>query len=85
MDASKWKSVAVKKEDHDLLKAVSKYNYRGPAAQITKMLDEEIVRLANRKGINPAECRRILLASYKPEEVEKKSLEAARAADRSGF
>ena len=58
MDATKWKSVAVKVEDHMLLKAVSKHNYRGPAAQITKMLDEEIKKLAVTNGIDQESFRK---------------------------
>jgi len=61
MDATKWKSVAVKVEDHKLLKAVSKHNYRGPAAQITKMLDEEIEKLSLSKGVDQEAFKKSLL------------------------
>jgi len=64
MDATKWKSVAVKVEDHKLLKAVSKHNYRGPAAQITKMLDEEIKKLAVNKGVDQESFRKDLIDDF---------------------
>tara|TARA_R100001015_G_C4632740_1_gene196687 strand:+ start:2008 stop:2217 length:210 start_codon:yes stop_codon:yes gene_type:complete len=61
MDATKWKSVAVKVEDHKLLKAVSKHNYRGPAAQITKMLDEEVEKLSISEGVDQEAFKKSLL------------------------
>ena len=61
MDATKWKSVAVKVEDHKLLKAVSKHNYRGPVAQITKMLDEEVEKLSISEGVDQEAFKKSLL------------------------
>lgn len=40
MDITKWKSVAVKKSDHDLLKAICDKKYRAPAAMISKFVND---------------------------------------------
>ena len=40
MDISKWKSVAIKIEDYDLLKAICDKKYRAPNAMISKLLND---------------------------------------------
>lgn len=40
MDITKWKSVAVKKSDYDLLKAICDKKYRAPAAMISKFVND---------------------------------------------
>jgi hypothetical protein len=40
MDITKWKSVAVKKDDYDLLKAICDKKYRAPAAMISKFVND---------------------------------------------
>ena len=38
MDINKWKSVAIKKYDYDLLKGLCKDKFRAPGAMISKIL-----------------------------------------------
>ena len=38
MDINKWKSVAIKKYDYDLLKGLCKEKFRAPGAMISKIL-----------------------------------------------
>ena len=38
MDINKWKSVAIKKTDFDLLKGLCKDKFRAPGAMISKRL-----------------------------------------------
>tara|TARA_R100000541_G_scaffold45204_1_gene52232 strand:+ start:637 stop:864 length:228 start_codon:yes stop_codon:yes gene_type:complete len=42
MDVDKWKSVAVKKKDYTLLKAICKDKYRAPGAMISKLINNHI-------------------------------------------
>lgn len=38
MDINKWKSVAIKKTDYDLLKGICKQKFRAPGAMISKLI-----------------------------------------------
>ena len=40
MDINKWKSVAIKKTDFDLLKGLCKDKFRAPGAMISKILND---------------------------------------------
>lgn len=40
MDISKWKSMAISKQDHTLLKAEGKKKFRGPAAMFAKIFHD---------------------------------------------
>ena len=42
MDYTKWKSVAVRKDKYDIIKALCDKKYRAPAAFIAKLIDEYI-------------------------------------------
>jgi len=42
MDINKFKSVAVRKPDYDILKALCDAKFRSPAAMISKMLHEYV-------------------------------------------
>jgi len=42
MDYTKWKSVAVRKDKYDIIKALCDKKYRAPAAFIAKLVDEYI-------------------------------------------
>ena len=42
MDVDKWKSVAVKKQDYTLLKAICKDKFRAPGAMISKLINNHI-------------------------------------------
>jgi len=42
MDYTKWKSVAVRKDKYEIIKALCDKKYRAPAAFIAKLVDEYI-------------------------------------------
>jgi hypothetical protein len=42
MDNKKWKSVAVKIDTYNIIKALCDKKYRAPAAFITKLVDEYV-------------------------------------------
>ena len=42
IDYTKWKSVAVRKDKYDIIKALCDKKYRAPAAFIAKLVDEYI-------------------------------------------
>lgn len=42
MDINKFKSVAVRKPDYDILKALCNQKFRSPASMISKMLHEYV-------------------------------------------
>jgi phosphoribosylformylglycinamidine (FGAM) synthase-like enzyme len=48
MDYTKWKSVAVKKDKYDIIKALCNKKYRAPAAFIAKLVDEYITFQASK-------------------------------------
>ena len=48
MDYTKWKSVAVKKDKYDIIKALCDKKYRAPAAFIAKLVDEYIAFKASK-------------------------------------
>ena len=48
MDYTKWKSVAVKKDKYDIIKALCDKKYRAPAAFIAKLVDEYITFQASK-------------------------------------
>ena len=52
MDISKWKSMAIRKEDHTLLKGLCADKNRAPAAMFQKILHDYIGFQANKKGLD---------------------------------
>jgi phosphoribosylformylglycinamidine (FGAM) synthase-like enzyme len=48
MDYTKWKSVAVRKDKYDIIKALCDKKYRAPAAFIAKLVDEYITFQASK-------------------------------------
>ena len=50
MDISKWKSMAISKEDHTLLKAEGKKKFRGPAAMFAKIFHDYLEYQAKKAG-----------------------------------
>jgi len=49
MDINKWKSVAVRKSDYDILKALCADKFRAPAAMISKLINDYVEHLAKRE------------------------------------
>jgi hypothetical protein len=52
MDITKWKSMAIKKENHTLLKGLCADKYRAPAAMFEKILLDYINFQAKKRKIN---------------------------------
>jgi hypothetical protein len=66
MDITKWKSVAVRIEDHDLLKAICDKKYRAPAAMISKLLNDYCEFQATKLKISvEAFKKKLLNGNYK--------------------
>ncbi len=61
MDIDKWKSVAIKKTDYDLLKGLCKEKFRAPGAMISKILSDYIDHQARKQKIPNATFRTKLI------------------------
>jgi len=61
MDINKWKSVAIKKTDYDLLKGLCKEKFRAPGAMISKILSDYIDHQARKQKIPNAVFRTKLI------------------------
>ena len=61
MDIDKWKSVAIKKTDYDLLKGLCKEKFRAPGAMISKILSDYIDQQARKHKIPNATFRTKLI------------------------
>ena len=61
MDINKWKSVAIKKNDYDLLKGLCKEKFRAPGAMISKILSDYVDHLARKNKIPTSVFRTKLL------------------------
>ena len=53
MDTNKWKSIAVRIEDYNLLKGICKEKFRAPGAMISKLIDNHIKYEAKKNKIAP--------------------------------
>ena len=61
MDINKWKSVAVRKDDYEVLKAISKNKFRAPASMISKLVNDYVVYQAKKEKTSPDKYRKKLL------------------------
>ena len=61
MDTNRWKSVAVRKTDYDLLKGLCKEKFRAPASMIAKLVDDYVKHLAKKQGANPDDFKQKLI------------------------
>ena len=61
MDINKWKSVAIKKTDYDLLKGLCKEKFRAPGAMISKILSDYVDHQARKNKVPNAVFRTRLL------------------------
>ena len=52
MDISKWKSVAVRKPDYDLLKLICGTKFRAPSGMIAKLVSDYVDFQAKKKGLS---------------------------------
>ena len=63
MDISKWKSVAVRVKDYDVLKALCDKTYRSPAAMIGMIVDQHVAAEAKKEKISIDKYKKNLLNS----------------------
>ena len=61
MDIDKWKSVAVKKQDYTLLKAICKDKFRAPGAMISKLISNHIAYEAKKTKTTVEDVKKKLL------------------------
>ncbi len=61
MDINKWKSVAVRKADYEVLKAISKNKFRAPASMISKLVNDYIGFQAKKEKVSVEAYRKKLL------------------------
>lgn len=52
MDIDKFKSVAVRKPDYELLKGLCNEKFRSPASMISKLVNEYVVYQAKKKNLS---------------------------------
>ena len=65
MDINKWKSVAIKKEDYLILKALCKEKFRAPGAMISKLIHGHIEYEAKKQKISKEALEKKLLNGSK--------------------
>tara|TARA_Y100001937_G_scaffold123234_1_gene185780 strand:- start:191 stop:391 length:201 start_codon:yes stop_codon:yes gene_type:complete len=63
MDPNRWKSVAVRVADYNLLKGLGKLKHRAPASQIAKLVDDYIKYLAKKEGLKVEDLKKKLMAT----------------------
>ena len=63
MDIKKWKSVAVRVKDYDVLKALCDKTYRSPAAMICMIVDQHVAAEAKKEKISIDKYKKNLLNS----------------------
>ena len=61
MDTTRWKSVAVKVEDHAVLKALCEKKFRAPAAMISKLVYDYLEAQAKRENTTVGKYKKKLL------------------------
>jgi hypothetical protein len=61
MNINKWKSMAISKEDHNLLKALGKKKFRGPAAMFSKIFNDYIGYQAKKNKMTVEEYKKNIL------------------------
>ena len=61
MDINKWKSVAVRKDDYEILKAVSKSKFRAPASMISKLVNDYVGFQAKKEKVSIEAYKKKLL------------------------
>ena len=61
MDTTKWKSIAVRITDYQLLKGICKNKFRAPGAMISKLIDNHITYEAKKLKVTPEVYKKKLL------------------------
>jgi len=61
MDINKWKSVAIKKKDYNLLQGLCKEKFRAPGAMISKLLNDYLEHKAKKENTTKGAIEKKLL------------------------
>ena len=61
MDTNKWKSIAVRITDYQLLKGICKNKFRAHGAMISKLIDNHITYEAKKLKVTPEVYKKKLL------------------------
>ena len=73
MGVDKWKSVAVKKQDYSLLKAICKDKFRAPGAMISKLINNHIEYEAKKSKTTVEAIKKKLLNGEHNDDTGKRS------------
>ena len=65
MDISKWKSCAVDIDSYCIIRAMGKNGFRRPGSMISKLVDEEIKKIARKEGKSYQNMKENLLSQGK--------------------
>ena len=65
MDINKWKSCAVDIESYTIIRAMGKAGFRRPGSMIAKLVDEEVRKIAKKKGKSYQSMKENLLSQGK--------------------
>ncbi|MDA0987478.1 MAG: hypothetical protein O3A55_07775 [Bacteroidetes bacterium] len=69
MDVNKWKSMAIKKENHALLKGLCADKYRAPAAMFEKILLDYIEFQAKKRKIDVTKFKNELISKGQDKQI----------------
>ena len=72
MDINKFKSVAVRKPDYDLLQGICNEKYRSPASMISKLVNEYCEFQAGKKKMSVETYKTKILTKIQPTKLTKK-------------
>ena len=71
MDINKFKSVAVRKPDYDLLQGLCKAKFRSPASMISKLVNEYCEFQAGKNKMTVESYKQKILINIKPTKLKK--------------
>jgi len=71
MDINKFKSVAVRKPDYDLLQGLCNAKFRSPASMISKLVNEYCEFQAGKNRMTVASYKQKILVNVKPTKLKK--------------
>ena len=71
MDINKFKSVAVRKPDYDLLQGLCNQKFRSPASMISKLVNEYVEYQAGKNKMTVETYKQKILINYKPTKQKK--------------
>ena len=71
MDINKFKSVAVRKPDYDLLQGLCNQKFRSPASMISKLVNEYVEYQAGKNKMTVETYKQKILVNQQPTNKEK--------------